>query len=123
MPTIPAPLFLRFFPAPAGALPDQLAFSVDCKTILTSNEGEPEDYNPASLAKDPEGSVTVINLRFCEDEHHHRRAYESHDGPGYAMGSEGKEGSTVGDKGQTESTEEAQYGRKSGHHEHYPSSG
>jgi hypothetical protein len=88
---------------------------VDCKTILTSNEGEPEDYNPASLAKDPEGSVSVINLRFCEDEHHHRRAYESHDGPGYAM--------HEGDKGQTESTEETQYGSKPGHREHYPSSG
>jgi hypothetical protein len=91
---------------------------VDCKTILTSNEGEPATYSPASLANDPEGSVSVINLRFCEDEHHHRRAYESHDGPGYAMGNEGSS-----DKGQTESTEEAQYGKKSGHHEHYPSSG
>lgn len=50
----------------AGALPDQLEFSRDCRTILVSNEGEPRTYSPASLANDPEGSVSVINLHFCE---------------------------------------------------------
>lgn len=48
-----------------GALPDQLEFSRDCRTILVSNEGEPKTYSPASLANDPEGSVSVINLLFC----------------------------------------------------------
>ena len=54
----------------AGALPDQLVFSKDCKTILVSNEGEPATYEPASLANDPEGSVSVINLHFCEGVDH-----------------------------------------------------
>jgi hypothetical protein len=32
-----------------------------------SNEGEPKTYTPASLANDPEGSVSVINLYFCDN--------------------------------------------------------
>lgn len=65
-------LCMSALPAPtpphlhAGALPDQLEFSRDCRTILVSNEGEPRTYTPASLANDPEGSVSVINLHFCE---------------------------------------------------------
>jgi hypothetical protein len=50
-----------------GALPDQLEFSKDCRTILVSNEGEPETYEPPSLENDPEGSVSVIDLVFCGD--------------------------------------------------------
>jgi hypothetical protein len=47
-------------------LPDQLEFSKDCRTIVVSNEGEPETYTPASLANDPEGSVSIIDLVACE---------------------------------------------------------
>lgn len=61
-----------------GALPDQLEFSRDCHTIVVSNEGEPETYSPATLANDPEGSVSIINLRFCDEEGDgHAYAYES----------------------------------------------
>ena len=49
----------------AGALPDQLEFSKDCRTLLVANEGEPETYTPASLANDPEGSVSIIRLCSC----------------------------------------------------------
>lgn len=45
----------------AGALPDQLEFSKDCKTLLVSNEGEPDGYGDPKYT-DPEGSVSVINL-------------------------------------------------------------
>lgn len=50
----------------AGALPDQLEFSKDCRTILVANEGEPNTYEPPSLENDPEGSVSVINLCACD---------------------------------------------------------
>jgi hypothetical protein len=46
----------------AGALPDQIEFSKSCRTILVSNEGEPDCYD-APTCTDPEGSVSVINLR------------------------------------------------------------
>jgi hypothetical protein len=47
-----------------GALPDSIEFSKDCKTLLVSNEGEPNSYGqPDSV--DPEGSVSIINLRYC----------------------------------------------------------
>jgi hypothetical protein len=62
----PVLLLLLCDPA-AGALPDQLTFSKDCKTILVSNEGEPVQYTPTLI--DPEGSVSVINLEFCDNDY------------------------------------------------------
>jgi hypothetical protein len=60
---------------PAGALPDQLTFSKDCKTILVSNEGEPVQYStPPVASEDPEGSVSIINLEFCDNDYHRDEA-------------------------------------------------
>lgn len=45
-----------------GALPDMLTFSPNGRWLLVANEGEPNSYNqPDSV--DPEGSVSVINVR------------------------------------------------------------
>ena len=41
-----------------GALPDQLTFTPDGRTLLVANEGEPNDL----YTVDPEGSVTVIDF-------------------------------------------------------------
>jgi 2',3'-cyclic-nucleotide 2'-phosphodiesterase/3'-nucleotidase/5'-nucleotidase len=46
-----------------GALPDMLTFSPDGSFVLVANEGEPLDYCAPGLANDPEGSVSVIDLR------------------------------------------------------------
>lgn len=59
----PSPPTCRTCGPVVGALPDQLEFSKDCRTIVVSNEGEPETYTPASLANDPEGSVSIIDLQ------------------------------------------------------------
>ncbi|MEC5318048.1 choice-of-anchor I family protein [Brenneria populi subsp. brevivirga] len=41
-----------------GALPDNLVFTPDGKTLLVANEGEPN----ADYSKDPEGSITIISV-------------------------------------------------------------
>lgn len=46
-----------------GALPDMLTFSPDGSWVLVANEGEPLDYCAPGLENDPEGSVSVIDLR------------------------------------------------------------
>jgi hypothetical protein len=48
----------------SGALPDQIEFSKNCRTLLVSNEGEPNSYGQADSV-DPEGSVSIISLRYC----------------------------------------------------------
>lgn len=44
---------------PAGALPDMLTFTPDGQAVLVANEGEPDD----DYVVDPEGSVTIIDIR------------------------------------------------------------
>ncbi len=47
---------------PAGALPDMITFTPNCDRVLSANEGEPNSYNQANSV-DPEGSVTIVDLR------------------------------------------------------------
>ncbi len=47
-----------------GALPDMLVFSHNGRWLLVANEGEPSSYvEPGSLDDDPEGSVSIIDMR------------------------------------------------------------
>jgi hypothetical protein len=47
-----------------GALPDMLVFSPNGRWLLVANEGEPNTYvEPRSLLTDPEGSVSIIDMR------------------------------------------------------------
>jgi len=46
----------------AGALPDMITFTPNCEFVLSANEGEPNSYGQADSV-DPEGSVTVVDLR------------------------------------------------------------
>jgi hypothetical protein len=49
-----------------GALPDMLTFTPNHEYILVANEGEPSGYGPpppGQIYADPEGSVSVIDLR------------------------------------------------------------
>ena len=56
---------------PAGALPDMITFTPNGQYALVANEGEPnhylfpgdDDFDPADPQVDPEGSVTVIEIK------------------------------------------------------------
>lgn len=51
-----------------GALPDMLIFTPDGKKVLVANEGEPLDYCQGGTENDPEGSVSIIDLKDGADE-------------------------------------------------------
>lgn len=44
-----------------GALPDMITFTPNGQMVLTADEGQPSGYEPGDV--DPEGSVSVIDLR------------------------------------------------------------
>ena len=54
-----------------GALPDMLVFSPNGKWLLVANEGEPNSYNNNPVPSvDPEGSVSIIEMRLrCRQPH------------------------------------------------------
>lgn len=47
---------------PAGALPDMVTFTPNGEWVLSANEGEPNSYGQSDSV-DPEGSVTIVDLR------------------------------------------------------------
>lgn len=51
---------------PVGALPDMVTFTPDGRGLLIANEGEPNSYGQADSV-DPEGSITVVDLRPARD--------------------------------------------------------
>jgi hypothetical protein len=46
-----------------GALPDMVMFTPSGDHVLVANEGEPLDYCAPGLANDPEGSVSIIDVK------------------------------------------------------------
>lgn len=46
-----------------GALPDMLVFTPDGQTLLVANEGEPAAYGTGNVADDPEGSISIVDVR------------------------------------------------------------
>jgi DNA-binding beta-propeller fold protein YncE len=46
-----------------GANPDAVTFTPNGSRLLVANEGEPSSYDSADPSGDPEGSVSVINVR------------------------------------------------------------
>ena len=46
-----------------GALPDMLTFTPDGHYLLVANEGEPDGYCILSKNNDPEGSISIIDLK------------------------------------------------------------
>ncbi len=46
-----------------GAGPDMLTFTPNGQRVLVANEGEPADYCAPGLDHDPEGSVSIIDVR------------------------------------------------------------
>jgi len=56
----------KVFEFPVGALPDMVTFTPDGRGLLVANEGEPNSYGAADSV-DPEGSITVIDLRLARD--------------------------------------------------------
>ncbi|KGN38272.1 choice-of-anchor I family protein [Knoellia subterranea] len=56
-----ATTFAKVSQVPAGALPDMVRFTGSGDFALVANEGEPEGYCEGQV--DPEGSVSVIDLR------------------------------------------------------------
>ena len=46
-----------------GALPDMLTFTPNGQLVLVANEAEPNSYTGAPTSIDPEGSVSIIDMR------------------------------------------------------------
>ncbi|WIA28052.1 hypothetical protein OEZ86_010637 [Tetradesmus obliquus] len=53
--------------ASAGASPASAAFSRDCQTLLVANGGQADCAAGAAGCSDPEGSVSVVIIRYCPD--------------------------------------------------------